>query len=198
MAKRKPTAPPPPFPDSIDRNYFAAWLSGFTDGEGCFRLKADPRTVGNHLQLCAEFCIGLRADDVETLHLIRSYLSCGRIYVDQRYYTAQQTAPKSTYRVSRTRELIERVIPHFDNFPLVAKKKRDFAIWREGVLLLHSIMQKRQRSKPGVGRNSGRLPKWTANDLTHYTSLVNALKKQREYEAPELTPPERPPLPPDG
>ena len=38
MAYKKSTLPIPPFPGQTNRHYFAVWLSGFTDGEGCFSL----------------------------------------------------------------------------------------------------------------------------------------------------------------
>src|SRR6185295_12914380 len=38
MPKAYPTGPIPPFPPEINRVAFGNWLSGLTDGEGCFFL----------------------------------------------------------------------------------------------------------------------------------------------------------------
>jgi hypothetical protein len=40
------------------------------------------------------------------------------------------------YVVSSTKDLINQVIPHFDNYPLVSKKKADYELFKEIVLLV--------------------------------------------------------------
>src|SRR5262245_6823756 len=67
----------PAFPFDIDRDEFAHWLTGFTDGEGCFQLRlADTRGRRNPY---ACFGINLRADDVEILRQIQSFWQCGNL-----------------------------------------------------------------------------------------------------------------------
>lgn len=52
-----------PFPTTIDRDVFGAWLSGFTDGEGCFHLSlVKGKETGG---LKAEFILQLRVDDAD-------------------------------------------------------------------------------------------------------------------------------------
>jgi hypothetical protein len=40
------------------------------------------------------------------------------------------------YIVSSTKDFINQVIPHFYNYPLVSKKKADYELFKETVLLI--------------------------------------------------------------
>src|SRR5262245_47158395 len=75
----KTSLPILPFPDHIDRDYFAAYLSGLTDGEGHFALGL--REYRNHLRPVPRvyFDIALRADDLGILRLIQSFFGFGYI-----------------------------------------------------------------------------------------------------------------------
>lgn len=64
------------FPGDIDRNSFGWYITGLTDGEGCFAL-----LLGNHARRkqkrstpSASFVINLRDDDREVLQLIQPSL----------------------------------------------------------------------------------------------------------------------------
>jgi LAGLIDADG endonuclease len=50
------------------------------------------------------------------LILIKEYLKCGRIVIDNRQ---SQTVK---YVVIKNHDLIKKIIPHFDNYPLVTSK----------------------------------------------------------------------------
>ncbi len=189
MAKKHCKQVIAPFPQELDRRDFGNWLSGFSDGEGCFRLMDNRRTGVIHRQLCAQFSIGLRSDDLAVLKLIQSYFGCGIVYAENRSYCPHISPhPKSIYRISKTHELINVIIPHFKQFPLHAKKKRDFVLWEEGVNLLYAVMIRPNRSC------NGRLQKWTAEELAAFVRIHLSLKKQREYNS---NPIQLPPPPPD-
>jgi hypothetical protein len=178
MVNKKFTQVIEPFPAERNRYDFGHWLAGFTDGEGCFRLRGELRKSGyKQYQLLAQFCISLRTDDSPVLKLIQSYFGCGVLYVDPRSYHKHEAHPKSTFRITTTKDLVEKVIPHFKKFTLNAKKSRDFVIWEQGVLLLYEVMKRPNRSY------HGRLQKWTKEELATFQSLIQALRQQREYDA---------------
>src|SRR5262245_42025220 len=188
----------PPFPADIDRQRFGDWLSGFTDGEGCFVLAGltDPRRTGV-TQPVATFQISLRADDTPILRLIQSYFECGGLrHQTSNQYPEQRPAflnvkDQCHYRVRRVHDLATIIVPHFDAHPLRAKKANDYRIWREGVLLIEET----QRSGPiltGRGRSRGSWRKWTPERLAHFQTLHDALRAVRVYnssDVPDLTPP---------
>ncbi len=163
----------PDFPSSIDRDVFGAWLSGFVDGEGCFHLALGKG--GCCLTLKAEIIIQLRVDDAHILGLIRSFWKCGRLNNVVHLRGVRLT-------VSRIKQLSRIVVPHFEHFPLFAKKRNDFVIWREAVMLLDKI-----NDRPYRVRHDGRggLPKCSSEEHTLFVSLKQKLQDGRKLKGDE-------------
>ncbi len=184
-----------PFPADIDRHYFGIWLAGFTDGEGCFILRQSLRgDYGNCIVSTASFAICLRLDDLKALQRVQSFLQCGNLSVSR---TPPKSAPNGKpvvdFHVNRAADLAQIIVPFFDAHPLLAKKSRDFAIWRDGVLLLHKITTRR---RCGSRAYAGTLAKWTQEETSRFASLVAALKAQRIYQTPDIELPKRLRVPP--
>lgn len=174
-----------PFSPDIDRNYFGAYISGFTDGEGCFILRycrysnrhSVTPTPACHFQIC------LRADDAHVLELIRSYFGCGYISINNASSThgPYYNKPQATYKVHKIAEVATIVAPHFEKFPLLAKKSLDYAIWKQAVCLTYAISQRRRCN--GSGRFA---TKWTPGEREQFHDLFVALKAQRKYQAARI------------
>jgi hypothetical protein len=152
-----------PFPADIDRDYFGAWLSGFTDGEGCFRLYLNGLTRTP----AAAFVIALRDDDKNVLALIRSFLSCGSVNIKKRILPSK---PQATFRVDRIADLATLIVPHFERFPLVAKKAMDFGLWKQGVSLIYAVNHRPIRLR------------WTKEDRQQFYDIQDSLCEQRRYK----------------
>ncbi len=159
-----------PFPPDIDRDYFGAWLSGFTDGEGCFQLTVDKRNLVPH----ANFIISLRKDDEKILQLIQSYLRCGTITFKPLRPTSK---PLAVFSVGKITDLATIIVPHFERFPLIAKKVEDFWFWSQGVKIISTVTS-RPRQYGGPTRQ---LPRWTDADRNAFYDLQDALCEQRKY-----------------
>lgn len=176
----------PPFPPDLDRNYFGAWLSGFTDGEGCFRLayrhEHRPRPTPE-----VRFSLQLRADEEAIVRLVHSYWQCGTVS----FCVPNRGKEKRVVRlhVNDFTSLAEVVVPHFERYPLCAKKARDFAIWKQGVALASSVAARPLKCR---GKGGGFDRKWTDQEIAAFLVLHDALKRQREYSAPTITPPPPP------
>ncbi len=189
----------PPFPPEIDRCDFGHWLSGFVDGEGCFRLahckeKHDPTLFRSGF---GEFAIALRSDDRPILEQIQSFFGCGYVR-DRPRFPARDGGvnPGVSFNVSRVRDLATILVPHFEQYPLHAKKSRDFLIWRRGVELLYRVKQKPRKTRGSHTYGCGQMPSWTPEEKAEFAELMNSLKAQRRYKAPPL--PEPPPMPPQN
>jgi len=110
---------------------FCNWLAGFVDGEGCFSLSAGSNGKSDLLFYKCVFSIALRDDDKRILEQIQETTGLGKVY----FFAARGTSqPKATWAVSSKSDCLK-LVELFDRYPLRAKKSRDYAIWREAVLL---------------------------------------------------------------
>ena len=135
---------------------FGHWLAGFSDGEGCFFVTRVTSTNGNPNNRTwpnARFDIGLRADDRAILEEIRRRLGMGRIY---RHNSNPQRSKEMTalhfsvFRIGDCLALVEL----FEKYPLRAKKRDQFEVWREAV---REIAKGRGRSDERIDELKARL-----------------------------------------
>lgn len=167
-----------PFPFDSNRDYFGAWLSGFTDGEGNFylgwiRLKTYPRP-----RAC--FTISLRADDINILESIRSYFGCGK---PVNIANKKKSKPVATYQVNAISDCFNIICPHFTKFPLLAKKSGDFLIWKEAVAYLYAVSLRK-------GGNQYGRHKWTPDRMQQVDEYIAILRDERKFRHPVLSPPQ--------
>ncbi len=174
-----------PFPPILDRQFFGAWLSGFTDGEGSFILPYTCNSKrGNHYTPSARFTINLRSDDAEILYIIQSFWGCGRVKLNG-LTDKRNPNPHMVFNVHDLASLQGIVVPHFDAFPLLAKKSRDFVIWKQAVALLHGISLRPRTWIRKPGGNRGFIPKWVEKETKEFLAFREALQKQRLYTPPQ-------------
>ena len=166
------------FPSLISREGFAWYISGLTDGEGCFSLLLDDRVRPRRKRQdmptpSASFAINLRRDDDGILKLIRSFFQCGSLVYGG-------TTQQCTLRFRKLDDL-EVIVAHFDRFNLFAKKKEDFKIWREGVRLMLFVSERKQKRSQRYGSSY----KWTKVDHDYFVSLKNRLTSGRKLKSNE-------------
>jgi hypothetical protein len=110
--------------DDLDAS-FGHWLAGFTDGEGCFRIK----TTNQGTYQC-RFSIGLRADDAPILFEIQDRLGG----IGTLCHSGKNNARQEQWRWEvNAKTHVAKLVDVYDAYPLRAKKAQDFAIWREAV-----------------------------------------------------------------
>lgn len=102
---------------------FAYWLAGLIDGEGHFAIKAHAR--GTH---APAFALKMRADEEGTLQLIRRTLGIGKVEREPREETNDLVR-----WVVQDKAGCQRLVDILDKYPLRAKKRLDYDIWREAV-----------------------------------------------------------------
>lgn len=96
------------------------YFSGFVDGEGCFSISFSKRSkflVGWETK--PSFSVSQNHDRAEVLFLMKKYFGCGFMRRDFSDRTLK-------YEVRRLEDLLEKVIPHFEKFPLLSAKHDDF------------------------------------------------------------------------
>jgi hypothetical protein len=107
-----------PWPSS--REFLSAYISGYVDGEGCFTISIAPRaTLRVGWEVRPSFSVSQNGDRAEVLQLIEATFGCGTIRPDRSDRTLK-------WETRRLEDLLGRVIPHFEQFPLLSSKRSDF------------------------------------------------------------------------
>lgn len=108
------------------------WFSGFTDGEGCFYIgKRDYKTPCT--SYAYHFHILLREDDKPILEEIHDMLGIGNIYNRPACTRSGFTTQAGTsFQVTAIKECAE-LVKLFEKYPLKAKKRHDFEVWKQAV-----------------------------------------------------------------
>ena len=102
------------------REFLSAYISGYVDGEGCFTVSISPRAklrVGWEVR--PSFSVSQNGDRAEVLYALQAYFGCGSIRPDPSDKTLK-------WETRRLEEILERVIPHFERWPLMSGKHHDF------------------------------------------------------------------------
>ena len=116
------------------------WVSGFCDGESSFiiSLKQTPR---KSWQVQAVFQIGLHIKDIALLEKIQSFFKgAGKIQVST-------SLNRATYSVTKLKDLVSIIIPHFQQYNLVSVKVIDFQLWEKCIRLME---RKEHLNKSGL------------------------------------------------
>ena len=97
----------------------AHYISGFVDGEGCFCVSFQPSKRHRFgWEVRPSFSVSQNADRSELLYVIQREWQCGFIRPDRSDKTLK-------YEVRQVRDLVERVLPHFRDYPLRSSKQAD-------------------------------------------------------------------------
>ena len=101
------------------------YVSGLVEGEGCFAVSFSMRQkLKLKIETRPSFSLSLNRRDLELLKSLREYFKCGAI---------RFSANDNTYKfeVRAVKDLVKKIIPHFEKFPLRGKKKEDFDKFKE-------------------------------------------------------------------
>ena len=97
----------------------SSYISGYFDGEGCFSVAIGPRPglrVGWEVR--PSVSVSQNADRDQVLELVAVYFGCGTIRPDPGDLTLK-------WETRRLRDIVDRVLPHFERYPLVSAKQGD-------------------------------------------------------------------------
>ena len=102
------------------REFLSAYISGYVDGEGCFTVSISPRaTLVAGWEVRPSLSVSQNGDRAEVLQLIQDYFGCGSIRPDRSDKTLK-------WETRRLEDILARVIPHFEQYPLLSGKRLDF------------------------------------------------------------------------
>ena len=102
-----------------------SYLSGYADGEGCFCVSINKSTRHSYgWEIRPSFSVSQNGDRAQVLEMLKQHFGCGTIRPDRSDRTVK-------YEVRSVADLVERVIPHFEENPLLSSKQRDFEIFAD-------------------------------------------------------------------
>jgi len=97
-----------------------SYLSGYVDGEGCFTVSIAPRpTLVVGWEVRPSLSVSQNGDRSEVLQLMQEYFGSGTLRPDRSDKTLK-------WEVRSLSVLVARIIPHFQAYPLLSGKQRDF------------------------------------------------------------------------
>ena len=121
--------------------YLSAYISGYADGEGCFTVSISPRaTLRVGWEVRPSFSVSQNGDRAQVLILLKDYFGCGSIRPDR----SDRTLKWETRRLD---DIVGRVIPHFERYPLLSQKREDFEIF---VTVCRMMVRGAHRSRAGL------------------------------------------------
>ena len=94
------------------------WLAGFTSAEGSFMVRtsnSSGRTLGIKVQL--EFNLTQHMRDEQLMKDIANFFNCGSVYLNRETYV---------YRVVSLSNILEKIIPFYQKYPIQGVKAKDF------------------------------------------------------------------------
>ena len=114
------------------------YVSGYVDGEGCFSISFSKREkflVGWETK--PSFSVSQNEDRAQILFLMQKMFKCGFIRRDFSDKTLK-------YEVRSLDDLICHIIPHFEKYPLVSEKQKDFEFFKKVCLLMQKQLHKKK------------------------------------------------------
>lgn len=128
-----------------------SYLSGYADGEGCFCVtfnKSHRHKLGWDIR--PSFSVSQNHDRSEVLLLFQQTFGCGFMRPDRSDRTVK-------YEVRSISDLMERVLPHFEQYPLLSSKRQDYEVFASIVRLMHDGEHLHQEGFEGIVSLSAKL-----------------------------------------
>ncbi len=121
-----------------ERLRFIGWIVGFVDGEGCFTVsffKHPKSRLRLKWQVFPEFVITQEIKTKNAVERIKKLFNCGAIYLNKRHDNHHEHLLK--YVVRNREDLMKKIIPFFEKYPLLSAKKKDFQIFARIVRMMN-------------------------------------------------------------
>jgi hypothetical protein len=109
-------------------NLAPQWVSGIIDSEGNFSILVQKTKDGNKISLA--FKVTQKEHSKGILIYLQKYFDCGNIYIDNRKVNAYK------FSVNKIEDILTKVIPHLDNYPLLTSKNLDYLDFKKVALLM--------------------------------------------------------------
>lgn len=119
---------------NLPSNLHPHWVSGFVAGDGGFSVyvkSAKDYSIGEKVYL--NFHVTQHSKDLDLIKLFIKFFGCGVVHTRSALKT-----PRCDFSVQNIYSVVEKIIPHFDVYPIESLKEKDYICFRECVLLVKS------------------------------------------------------------
>ena len=117
-------------PDSLNPQ----WVSGFVAGDGGFSIYVRPaKDYALSEKVYCRFHIAQHSKDIELMKLFIKFFDCGLVNLRSNLST-----PRCDYIVQDVTCLLKKIIPHFDLYPLLNLKQKDYICFKKAMLMIKS------------------------------------------------------------
>jgi hypothetical protein len=152
-----------------ERSKIESWITGFTDGEGCFSVSfIKNKTTKTGWQIFPEFVITQGSKSLSALEIIRNYFKCGRLFINRRYDNHKDHLYR--YCVRSISELKKTIIPFFQRNELKTYKLNDFKLFSK---IVENMYVSDHLNRKGM------------NKIAKLVEKMNRKKKSRFLKSPE-------------
>lgn len=118
---------------SLPNNLNPFWVSGFVSGDGGFSIIIRP-SKSNILkqQISCRFHIAQHIRDMELMNLFTKFFNCGSVYV------RSNSSQRCDFVVQDIKLLLSKIIPHFDLYPILNLKNKDYICFKMAMDIIKS------------------------------------------------------------
>jgi len=106
------------------------WVTGIVDSEGNFSILSQKTNSGVKFTLAVK--VTQKEHSLGILLSLKEFFKCGNIYIDNRKENAYK------FSVNKIDEILNIIIPHFDNYPLLSSKRLDYQDFRKVAFLINN------------------------------------------------------------
>ncbi len=129
-----------------ERLFYAGWIVGFVDGEGCFSVSIfRNKKTRFGWQIFPEFVVTQGERSIQVLYDLKSYFLCGNVFINRRHDNHREAVHR--YCVRSLQDLESHIIPFFRQYELKTDKQQDFIQFAKIVALMR---EQKHFSKQGL------------------------------------------------
>ena len=107
----------------INENLNPYWVTGFIDGEGSFTIAILASTGSNKKKVSLRLSVTQKSHSVGILYDLQNFFGCGLVIPSSK--------DCMRFVVQRKEDILKKIIPHFNNYPLVTSKELNFKTFKE-------------------------------------------------------------------
>lgn len=102
-----------------------SYITGLVDGEGSFLVSFSLRKKRKFgIEVRPSFCLSLNKRDYKILEMVRNFFGCGGIRLNKADNTYK-------YETRSLKDIMTKIIPHFQRYPLKTSKQKSFVLFQE-------------------------------------------------------------------